>query len=110
MLNISEEKIIEIYKNIKYTRDWFLNHEYQYRLGQTFDPFIGEYFLVDMYYDSKLHDTEVWLVKGCKPKYDSRRKTKLPFEAVAFITYNKQFGTVNGYWQILEDHFEEVKE
>lgn len=109
MLKINEEKVVKIYKNIIYTRDWFLNHEYQYKLGQSFDPYVGEYFLLDLYYDQKLDDTEIWLVKGCKPKYNNRRKMKLPFEPISFITYNKQFGTVNGYWQLLDkDVFRET--
>ena len=104
-MKITKQQIIEVYKNIDYSREWFLRHEYQYRFGQGFDPFIGEYFLVDLYYDKSKSDTEIWLVKGCKPKYDSRRKQKLPFEPICFITYNCQFGTVNGYWQLIRNVF-----
>lgn len=100
-MKLTEQQIIEIYKEVEYSREWFDTHKYQYRVGQGFDPFIGEYFLTDLYYDESKHDTEIWLVKGSKPKYDSRRKQKLSLEPVAFITYNRQFGTVNGYWQLL---------
>ncbi len=100
-MKLTEQQIIEIYKEVEYSREWFDKHKYQYRLGQGFDPFIGEYFLVDLYYDESKNDTEIWLVRGSKPRYDNRRKQKLCLEPVAFITYNRQFGTVNGYWQLL---------
>ena len=102
-MNLTEEQIIEIYREIEYSRDWFEKHKYQYRLGQGYNPLIGEYFLVDLYFDENKYDTEIWLVKGSKPKYNARRKQKLPLEPIAFITYNKQFGTVNGYWQLLQN-------
>ena len=101
-MKLTEEQIIDIYKSINYSKEWFDNHKYQYRLGQGFDPYIGEYFLVDLYFDKRLNETEVWLVKGSKPKYDSTRKHKLPFIPVALITYNGKFGMVNGYWQALQ--------
>jgi hypothetical protein len=110
-VKIDEQKVIDTYKNIIYSREWFKQHEYVYRFGQNFDPYIGEYFLVDLYFDIKLHDTEIWLVKGCKPKYDNKRKCKLPFEPIVFIDYNKQYGTVNGYWQLtLNEAFKMFKE
>jgi len=102
-MKLTEEQIIDIYKNIDYTREWFKNHKYRYKLGQGFNPMLGEYFLLDLYYDENKHDTEVWLVRGTKPKYDKRRKQKLPFEPIAFIINNRQFGTINGYFQIMQD-------
>lgn len=101
-MKTKEEQIIGVYKEIKYSREWFLNHAYEYKFGQGFDPYVGEYFLLDLYFDNSIKDTEIWLVKGCKPKYDNKRKQKLPFEPICFITHNNQFGTVNGYWQLLE--------
>ena len=43
------EKIINTYKSINYTREWFDTHKYRYKFGQDFNPYIGEYFLVDLY-------------------------------------------------------------
>lgn len=102
-MKLTEEQIIQIYKEENYSKEWFKQHEYQYKLGQGFDPLIGEYFLLDLYYDENKNDTEIWLVKGSKPKYDSRRKQTFPFTPIAFITYNRQFGTVNGYWQLMQN-------
>jgi hypothetical protein len=30
-------------------KEWFDKHQYKYKLGQGYDPYIGEYFLVDLY-------------------------------------------------------------
>lgn len=38
------EEVINTYKTINYTREWFDTHKYRYRLGQDFNPYIGEYF------------------------------------------------------------------
>ena len=43
------EKVINTYKSINYTREWFDTHKYRYKFGQDFNPYIGEYFLVDLY-------------------------------------------------------------
>lgn len=102
-MNLSEEQIIKIYQEQDYTREWFDKHKYQYKLGQGFNPLVGEYFLLDLYFDENKQDTEIWLVKGSKPKYDKRRGQTFPFIPIAFITYNRQFGTVNGYWQLMQN-------
>lgn len=54
----------------------------------------GEYFLVDLY------EGEIWLVKGSKPKYDKRRRTKLPIEPICKVFDSRKIGYVNGYWQM----------
>lgn len=102
-MKLTEEQIIQIYKEEEYSREWFEKHKYRYKLGQGFDPLLGEYFLLDLYYDESKNDTEIWLVRGSHPKYDKRRKQVFPFVPICFITYNRQFGTVNGYWQIMQD-------
>lgn len=94
---MSEEEIIEIYSNINYTREWFDKHKYIYKLGQGFDPFIGEYFLVDLYAG------EIWLVKGSKPKYNIKRHQKLPIEPICKVFDSKEIGYVNGYWQLTRE-------
>lgn len=90
-----EEEIINKYKSIDYTREWFDTHKYIYKEGQGYDPYIGEYFLVDLY------PGEIWLVKGCKPIFNTRRKLKLPVEPICKIFDSKKIGYVNGYWQLL---------
>lgn len=94
MISEEEYKVIKTYQSINYTREWFDNHQYVYRAGQGFDPYIGEYFLVDLYAG------EIWLVKGSKPKYDKRRGKKLPIEPICQVFNSKDIGYVNGYWQM----------
>lgn len=99
-----EKEAIKAYKSIKYTREWFDNHRYQYRAGQGFNPFIGEYFLVDLYAG------EIWLVKGSKLKYDKRRRQKLPCEPICKVFNSREIGYVNGYWQITKDEMYRILE
>lgn len=94
LISEDEYKVIKAYQSINYTREWFDNHKYVYRAGQGFDPYIGEYFLVDLY------EGEIWLVKGSKPKYDKRRGQKLPIESICKVFNSRNIGYVNGYWQM----------
>lgn len=40
MISEEEYKVIKTYQSINYTREWFDNHQYVYRAGQGFDPYI----------------------------------------------------------------------
>jgi hypothetical protein len=64
---------------------------------------VDDYFLIDLYYNHELNDSEIWEVRNTKKKiYDKRRKQWFNFKPIRKITTGKQFGFPNGYWKVEE--------
>ena len=113
-MNKEKDKIIEEeidYSKIEYTREWFEKNQAHTILDiedfkiSSCDNIIhiGEHFLLDLYHNDELDDSEIWEVElTSQTYYDKRRKQWFCFKPIRKITTGKQFGYPNGYWKLKE--------
>jgi hypothetical protein len=109
--DLRKEMIVD-YAKIEYTREWFDNKDNQAHTIQDrmiFHPdkpyeneiVVDDYFLIDLYYNDELDDSEIWEVRSTKEKiYDKIRRQWFNFKPIRKITTGKQFGYPNGYWKV----------